>query len=221
MRDLTSDFGNEIDKRGGIHAHAFFRFVAKNRDTNEDEVLCLWTGDDHQSFTIEGNSDVYYGAGSILGIDEIKNEVGTTVRKFGITVSHLTTEVQLLLRQYEAKFAKVSVYTILFSTDTGLPISTALRRFKGWVDKAPIKKGNLNSEGSARIEMVSISRNLTRPIPSRRSDTNQKLRDSSDEFFQYVSVSGYTLTPWASESIDTKVSGSGRNNRRGKKLYGG
>ena len=196
MRDLTPEEINEINKRGPISVHVFFMFIAKNRNTGLPERLGLWTGADVQDYSIDGVTDTYYGAGSILGLSDLENIIGTDIRKYKLTVSNLTPEVQTLIRTYQLRGASVKIYTMFFSTETGLPVSTARRRFKGWVDRAPINTGAKGGTSSATLELASVSRNLTRTVPSKRSNDNQKLRNSLDDFFSYVSVTGNIQVPW-------------------------
>jgi len=201
MRALPQEFITEISKRGPVSARVFLTFIATNRTTNAPERLCLWTGDDHQTFTIEGVSATYYGAGSIMSIDNLKQEVGTKVRKHSFSLSHLTPEVTTLLRQYEAKGAATFIHTMLFSVETGLPVTPPLRRFKGWVDRAPINTPAKGGTGSAKLELVSTSRNLTRTTPSKKSHENQKQRAAGDMFHAYSAISGSIETPWGSKTI--------------------
>lgn len=207
MRDLPPEFLNKIAKRGPIVAKTFVVFVARNRTTGASERLCLWNGDDTQQFNIEGTTETFYGAGSIIKFDDIIGETGTNPRKMLVELSQLTPEVALLVRGYDVKRAKVRIYTVLFSNLSGLQITPALRRFKGFVDKAPIRTPPKNQRGNARVELVSIARNLTRLIPSKRSDENQRLRNSNDAFFQYVTTTGMVQTVWGALA-ETPAAGS-------------
>ena len=196
MRSLTPEEVNEISKRGPIISHVLIQFIAKNRATNAAERLGLWTGDDHQDFTADGETDTYYGAGSIISLSDMENAIGTDVRKYKVTVSNLTPEVQTLIRTYELRGAKVKIFTLMFSPESGLPVTIPRRRFKGWVDRAPITTGAKGGTSSATLELASVSRNLTRTLGARRSNENQKLRNNSDTFLQYISVSGKIQIPW-------------------------
>lgn len=209
MRVLAPEFVTEINKRGPVRARAFFTFVAKNRATGAPERLCLWTGDDHQTFTIEGVSATYYGAGSIMNIGKLKQEIGTNIRRQSVTLSHLTPEVVALLREYEAKGADVMIHTILFSTESDLPVTPAMRRFKGWVDRAPISTAAKGGVSSAKIELVSHGRKLTRVTPSKKSNENQRLRNATDAFHQYSGISGLIEVPWGSKRIAPKPTSGG------------
>ena len=203
MRILAPEFVTEINKRGPIRARVFFTFIAKNRATGANERLCLWTGDDHQQFTIEGVTDTYYGAGSVMGIGKMKQEIGTNIRKYNLTLSHLTAEVTTLLREYEAKGAEVKIHTMLFSIETDLAVTPPMRRFKGWVDRAPITTAAKGGVSSAKLELVSFSRNLTQTVPSKKSHENQMQRNANDMFHQYSGITGLIEVPWGSKTIRT------------------
>lgn len=204
MRALAPEFVTEINKRGPVRARAFFTFIAKNRATGAAERLCLWTGDDHQDFTIEGVTATYYGAGSVMNISKLKQEVGTNIRRHTLTLSHLTPEVTKLLREYEAKGADVTIHTILFSIESDLAVTPPMRRFKGWVDRAPVSTAAKGGVSSAKIEMVSHGRKLTRVTPSKKSNENQRQRNATDAFHQYSGISGLIEVPWGSKRISSK-----------------
>ena len=201
MRNLGPEWLTEIDKRGGIRPRVFFRFTAKNRDTGADETLCLWTGADAQQFSIDGQLDTFYGAGSIMTIGRLKNEMGTTIRRMSVTLAHLTPEVTNLIRLYNVKRAPVTIWSMLFSTESGLPVTSAIRRFKGYVDKAPITTAEKGGTSSCTVDMFSVSRNLSRKVPSKFSNDNQKLRNTADNMLQYIGVTGLIQVAWGSQTI--------------------
>lgn len=201
MRNLGPEWLTEIDKRGGIRPRVFFRFTAKNRQTGADETLCLWTGADAQQFSIGGQLDTFYGAGAIMTIGRLKNEMGTTIRRMSVTLAHLTPEVTNLIRLYNVKRAPVTIWSMLFSTESGLPLTPAVRRFKGYVDKAPITTAEKGGTSSCTVDMFSVSRNLSRRVPSKFSNDNQKLRNSADNMLQYIGVTGLIQVAWGSHTV--------------------
>lgn len=205
MRTLPPEFINELNKRAGLRPRTFIRMVAKNRDTGAPERLCLWTGADHRDYTIDGATDTFYGAGSVMGMDDMTHSVGTNVPSYDFKLAQLTPEVITLLRLYDPRGAEVTIYTGLLSTDSGRLITpTMLRRFKGYVDKCKIRTPPLGSKGSATISCVSRTRNLTRAVPSRRSNENQLKRKAGDKFLRYVAVTGQVETPWGSKRVATQ-----------------
>lgn len=201
MRDMPAEWLAEIGKREGLVPRVLLRIVAQNRTTLADETMCLWTGSDHVAMTVEGQTHTYYGAGSILGFGSIKNEIGTTIRRTSVSVAALTPEVAQLIRGYNVKQARVLMWTALFSPETGLMIGTPVRRFKGFVNKAPITTGAKGENSSATIELMSIARNLSKKVPSKMSDDNQKRRNNTDRFLRYVGVTGLIQTPWGTKTV--------------------
>ena len=208
MRSLPPEFTNELNKRAGLRPRTFIRMIAKNRTTGADERLCLWTGIDHQDFTIEGVTDTFYGAGSVVALEDMVHTIGTIVPSYSLKLAQLTPEVITLLRSYDPRGAAITIFTGLLSTDNGrLVTPVMLRRFKGFVSKAPIKTPSIGGKGSADITCVSRTRNLTRAIPSRRSHENQLRRQADDQFLQYVAVSGTVETPWGSKRTTASSTG--------------
>ena len=202
MRVQSPEFTAEVNKRGGIRPRTFIRFIAENRTTGEDERLCLWTGIDHQEFGIGGFFDTFYGAGNILGLGDMDNTIGTVVRGYTIKLAPLAPEVATLLRVYEPRGARAFIYTGLMSVETGLLIqNTIIRRFKGFVDKVKINEPPSGGNGDASVTLVSIARNLTLTIPTRRSDANQKRRAANDDMLKYAAASGQVETPWGTARV--------------------
>lgn len=208
MRDQSPEFTAETNKRGGLRPRTFLRFIAENRDTGAPERLCLWSGIDHQQFSIGGQLDTFYGAGNLLGLSDMNNMIGTGVRSYSLKLAPLAPEVATLLRVYEPAGARFFMYTGLMSTESGLLIPTAVvRRFKGWVDKVKINEPPSGGNGDASLTFVSSARNLTMTTPSRRSDANQKRRAPADDMLRYVAASGQVQTPWGTD----RVGGNGPN----------
>lgn len=205
MRALPTAWLTEIDKRGGISPRLFIKFWAQNRTTLATEALCLWSGADVQEFTMDGMTDIYYGAGAIMSVGILKSDIGTQIRRLSISLSYLTPEVAMLLRGYNVKNAQVRIWNMLFDTGSGLPIAPAVRRFKGFVNKAPIRTPEQGGVGSADLELMSSARFLSKRVPAKYSHADQKLRDPNDTMLQYIGVSGLIQTPWGVESTDKNV----------------
>ena len=206
MRELPVEFQNIISVRGAICARTFISFEARNRQTNAIERLGIWTGGDAEVFTVEGVTQTYFGGSCVVDLGEMENEVGTNVKTYTVKLASLTPVITALMRQYNPKGARIKIHTALYDPATGLRDTPFVRRFNGWVDKAPIKTPPKNSKeaGSVSMTCVSISRNTTRTVPSRKSNENQKLRNPNDQFFSYVSVSGSVQTPWGAERVVSK-----------------
>ena len=207
MRTLPPEFATEIDKRAGLRVRTFIRFTARDRADGSAVILGLWNGIDHVQMPVDGQIDTFYGAGAILGLADIDNSVGTPVRSYTLKVAPLAIEVATLLRVYEPKGARATIYSALYSTETGLLLTpNMVRRFHGWVDKCKIITPASGGNGEASITLVSSARNLTRTVPARRSHANQTRRVAGDNFLEYTGITGQVETPWGTKRVGDKES---------------
>jgi len=201
MLDLSSEIQAELNARSGVMSRVMWWLSAKNRTTGELEYMGIWTGDDHQTFTINGEPRVYYGAGNLLNVDTLVSEAVLNIRNFNITFSGITPELETALREYDPKFAPVEVHVAFFSPLTGNMVSDPVRMFKGWINKAPINTPPVGGQGTATVQMVGHTRLLTKKTASKRSNENQKKRNGSDTFFKDVSITGSVVTPWGTANV--------------------
>lgn len=206
MRNLPVEIATAIAKRQGIVVRNLFWIKAKNRITGADETLGIWSGEDVQTFTVEGETRVYYGGGSFINFGELIQEAGLNIRKLVANVSPLSVEMQTVLREYEPKFAPVQVHLAFFDPETMTLLTAPFRVFKGWIDTMTINTPAVGDTASSAINMVSNARILTRLLPTKRSNENQKRRQADDTFFEYVALTGTIQTPWG-----TKGAGENRS----------
>ncbi|MFE3839657.1 hypothetical protein ABNX41_21770, partial [Rhodobacteraceae bacterium PA1-206B] len=71
MRTLPAAVAAHLAARKPLLVHQLLWISARNRTSGAVETLGLWTGEDHQSITVGGQSRTYYGAGAVLGIDPV------------------------------------------------------------------------------------------------------------------------------------------------------
>lgn len=204
MRDIPTEILSSLAQRNGVKARVLLWVKAHERDAERTPVsIGFWNGIQPRVFFVDGSNKTFYGAGNVLGFDKMKQQSGLYIKKFGFRLSHLTEEVQTLLRQYDAQGAEVIVHLVFFSVETDNQIGTPVRVFKGWIDKAPITTPpKNNSGGSVKIEAVGNSRILTRVNAQRKSDKSQRLRNAADAFYQYVTVTGTVRTPWGEDMVN-------------------
>lgn len=219
MRDLPPEIQALLARRDGIIVHQLFLISARNRTTNAMEQIGIWSGMDHKEFVIEGQSHTFYGAGNFIGVAPMKTETGLNIRKLSVTLSPFSTEMQLVLRQYDPKFAPFAMYLAFYDPATNNMVADPWRAFKGWTDGAPIRqsaKGDTDSQ--AALSIVGHTRILTRVIPSKRSNETQKRRLITDTFFNMVSMTGTIITPWGSKDVGSSGGGiRGLIDRAGKR----
>lgn len=185
----TQTYINALD---GIVARHLVWFTARNRSTGAAETIGIWNGDDHETFTI-GTSRLYYGAGSLLGIEPITAGVGLTVRVHQIRVSGISPQIEDLLRTYDARLASVEVHRALFNLATNALVGTPYRVMKGWVNGVKLTSGEASE---AVISVASAARALTKPLALYRSDAAMRERSATDTFRAYADISGQVGVWW-------------------------
>lgn len=198
MRDLDGATFAYFDTRADFVSHVLIWISAKNRSTGATENIGFWTGDDHQSFTIDGGARLYYGAGDVLDVPPLTYEAGLSVRMHTFGLASLSPEVATALRGYEPRLAPVQVHRALFDAATGALVAAPHRVLLGWVDEASIPTPEVGGMGGATITVASSARGLTKTLPAFKSD-NQQRRRSDDRFRRYVDVSGAVDVFWGSK----------------------
>lgn len=182
-----------------MHARVLFWVRALNRSTGAIETVGLWNGDDHREFTIAGETRTYYGSGGLLSVDPITSQTGLRVRSHRLTLSPLATEVQTLIRGYDARFAPVELHRALFDPDTHNLIDEPHRRFRGYIDKVQFKTGPKGGTVTVELTLASSARALTVPLSRHRSNETLRARAPGDGFRKYSDVAGVITTPWGTD----------------------
>ena len=206
MRNFDSTTAAYLAGETAIVAHVLIWILARNRDTGAQEAIGFWTGDDHQTFVVEGQSRSYFGAGDVLEVPPITSEDGLQVRMHSFGLASLAPEVAMALRGYEPRLAAVEVHRALFYSSTGAQAANPHRVLTGWIDEAQITTPASGDQGSATITVASSARALTRTLPICKSDAQQRLR-AGDRFRRHVDVSGSVDVVWGARR--GKVGGGG------------
>lgn len=200
MRALPTGIQSLINRRDGIIVHQLFLLAGRNRTTNAIENIGIWSGADHQIFTLTDDgastATTFYGAGNFLAMSDLQTEQGLTIRRLALNMSPFSTEMQTVLREYDPKFMPVKIYLAFFDPDNMTLVSDPWRVWKGWVDTAPIRNGAKGEQSQATINTVGHTRILTRVAPAKRSNETQKLRSNADTFYSSVAITGTINTPW-------------------------
>lgn len=196
MRDLPPEILALLTKRQGIIVHRLYLLSARNRGTGDIEQIGIWSGADHQDFTVDGQTHTFYGGGNFLTSSDLKSDRGLTIRKLSVEMAPFTAEIRTVLREYDPKFQPMFVYLAFFDPETNNMVANPWRVFKGWIDTAPERRGAKGDKSQAVINGVGHTRILTRTFPAKRSNETQKLRDPNDTFFSNVAITGTINTPW-------------------------
>lgn len=195
MPDIEPIQQADLAKRTATNAQAFLWLSGKNRSTGAVETLGLWTGDDHQQFTISGASRLYYGAGTIISVAPVRAGVGLKVQHHRITLPPVVPEVREALRGYEMRQAGVELHVWPFDA-AGRPIGNARRMVKGTLAEAPESLGADGGESKITLVVASAARRLTFALPLVKSNAALKERDATDRGREYSDVAGEWTVPW-------------------------
>lgn len=184
-----------VVERGPLAIDVLLWVVAKSRATGAAEAMGLWTGHDVISLTVEGAARTYYGAGTVLGINDIVSQMGTNVQMQSVRLNALTPEIEQMIQGYDARQAPVEIHLRRVDPETGAELDIT-RCFKGFLDGAPIATGAKGGSSALEAQLASSARNLTRTVALRRSDASHQRAHAGDGFFRHAAVSGSVPVWW-------------------------
>lgn len=199
MRTLPSEISTYLQQNDGIMVRQLLWVSAKNRDTGEYENIGFWSGEDHQTFVVDGTPRVYYGSGQFINFGELTLESTLNIRKLSAKVVAISPEMQTVLRQYDPKMAPTQLHLTFYSPISNNLIASPFRVHKGWIDKFPIKTPAIGGQGEASLDLMGHTRMMTRRLPTKRSDATQRKRNASDAFYADVGMTGQVTTPWGAK----------------------
>lgn len=185
-------------------ARDFLWLVVRNRSTGGDVTEGLWS--DVGSVTASvidpdtGLEDArdWYGSGTLVKISDIPLVSNLSVQNVTIHLSQIDDRINDLVRLYDAKQGRVEIYRGLFNPDTRQMVAPAECRFVGFIDQIDVQTPSENEEGGVTFTCASHTQEITRANTETRSDANQKLRSSTDNFFQDTSTAGEWEVFWGS-----------------------
>ena len=141
----------------------------------------------------------WYGSGTLVAIDDIPMVSNLSVQNVSIRLSQIDDRIADLVRLYDAKQGRVEIYRGLFDPNSRQMVAPAECRFVGFIDQIEIKTPSEDEEGGVTLVCASHTQEMTRGNPDTRSDATQKLRSSTDNFFQDTSTAGEWEVFWGSK----------------------
>jgi hypothetical protein len=204
-RSLSAEVQTALQKTKLV-ARDFLWVIARDRTDGSPVALGAWSdvGDITASvidpLTGGSVSRSFTGAGTLVSISDIPLVQGITVQQITVTLSQVNAAVNDFVRTYDCKQAQVQVFRGLFDTDTRELVAPATPRFSGFIDAAPITTPAEGNEGSVTFTCTSNTQELTRSNSDTSSDASQRLRSSTDNFFQDVAVVGDWQFFWGKQS---------------------
>lgn len=204
MRYISASNQHALEQRMLV-ARDFLWLAARNRNNGAPVTEGLWS--DVGNVTAEVvNPDnglpetrVWYGAGSLVSIDDIPLVANLSVQNVTIRMSQVHAEVERIVRDYDCRQARVEIYRGLFNPETRLMVAPAECRFVGFVDKIELKTPSENEEGAVTMTCASHTQEFTRSNPETRSHASQVLRDPNDTFYKDAATVEDWEVWWGSE----------------------
>ena len=199
MDQQTIDY---LAQRQGTIAHWLVWLVARDRSNDEPAPVGFWDGADHQAFTIGGDARTYFGAGALLEVEPIRQQVGLGIRVQQVSLT-LTPDAQQAVRVYDPSLAPVEIHRAHFDPVTGGLVAEPSLAFAGTVDVVTITEGATGQPSTITLEIVGKERALTRRPALFKSDAALRARPGAedDTFRQHAGEAPRWITPWGERAV--------------------
>ncbi len=211
MRSIPTTTQTQRELRNGVIVHHLVEITAKNRSTGANETLRMWTGDTDRAFTIDGVSQSFVAAGSVLDIAPIRFSANLEVIYHEITVSPFTDVVQAALREYEPRLAPVAVYQANYDPENMQLTNDPFQVIDGTINEMSETLPAPGGEASLTLAIASSMRRFTVSPALFKSNEAMKKRNPNDMFRKYVDVQGAIKVAWG-EKLGRANDGDGSSN---------
>jgi hypothetical protein len=172
MRDLGAGTTSHLATTSGIIAKRLVSIAAKNTATNQIENIRFWTGDTNTNFTIGGVGMIFEGAQGIIRSEPIEYSIGMNARRYRITISGITSDIETLLRDRDLQSAPMAVYGVVLNPVD--PVDNPFRDIKGVVEGATFETGKLGASNKIIITVVTSAMYLAQGLDIKWSDATQR-----------------------------------------------
>lgn len=205
MREL-SDANNDALQDLRLVARDFVWIKARTFDTGASFEYGFWSDVGNVSAPVlnpDTGTEVtrtFEGAGSLISVSDIPLVANAEAQTITVTFSQIDEAVANIVRAYDLKQAVIEIYRGLFSPNTRLLVAAAFPRFVGFVDDVDIVTPSENEDGVISLSCVSHTQEMTRVNSDTRSDNSQRLRSSTDNFFQDATTVGEWEMFWGTNS---------------------
>lgn len=204
MRYISAENQLALEQRR-LEARDFLWLVARDRLTGAPITEGLWSDVGNVTAAVinpdTGRAETreWYGAGSLVAINDIPLVANLSVQNVAIRMSQIHEEVERIVRDYDCRQARVEIYRGLFDPDTHLLVAPAECRFVGFVDKIEIRTPAENQDGAVTMTCASHTQEFTRSNTETRSHASQMLRDPNDTFYKDAATVEEWEIWWGSE----------------------
>ena len=162
---------------------------------------CFWTGEDDVTTNvvsaIDGSTDSrnFVGGGTLIEVPPIIDAIGLEARSITVTLNQIHASVRDMVHGGRIRTATAEIHRGIKSPATFALVSTPYPPFLGQVDKADVKTPAVGGEGAIELTLIGDTIDLTRTVPSLKSDETQRLR-SGDRFRRYADTAGAVEVAW-------------------------
>lgn len=196
MRDYGTATESMLASLSGVISRHLVWVQARRRSTGLIEAVGFWNGLDVRQFTVGETARSYQGAGSILGLDPIRGEVGLNVRMHTIRFSGIPAAVVNLVNLYDLRGAAVEVHRVFFDPVKAVQVGVPVRVIKGWVEEMPLPRAAEGQAADISMTVASAARALTRTLALKKSDSAQRRINAADRGREYAATSGAVPVFW-------------------------
>lgn len=205
MRSISTALQEGLEA-GALVPRDFLWITLRDRSTGAPQTFGLWSGLGTLSAPVldpetgEEVTRVYRGVGAILEIGAVPLVSGLTVQTVEVLLNHIEPDVEQALRGHDMTRAPVELHRGFLDPVSMRLVGSAVPRFSGFVDEAPVSTPAEGGEGSVNLTLASHTQDLTRASTAKRSDADQRRRNSTDGFFRHAATVGGWKISWGQES---------------------
>ena len=205
---MTRSIGSEVYaalQKRNLVPRDFVWFVVKDRDDGSPITDGYWSDVGTKVAQVinpeTGGTDTrtFYSGFGLIEISDIALVSSLTVQNVTIKLAQASSRINELVRTYNCKQGQVQIFRGLCDPDTMELVGPAEPRFVGFIDEAPIHTPAEGQAGDVTLTCTSHTQELTRANTDTRSDTSQRLRSATDDFFADAAVVGDWVQYWARE----------------------
>ena len=204
MRTLSPATLAALEARALV-ARDFLRLVVRRRDNGNTVAEHLWSDvgsyiaavvDPDLGIPVERT---WTGSGTLVQISEIPLVSNLTVQSITIALSQVDSNIDRIIREYDAKQGRAEVYRGLFDPVSRQLVAPAECRFVGFIDQVEVTTPSEGNEGGVTLTCTSHTQELTRSNTETSSDASQRLRDPNDAFYKDTAVVSDWEVFWGSK----------------------
>ncbi|MCE8421539.1 hypothetical protein LZ190_23305, partial [Rhodovulum sulfidophilum] len=170
-----------------------------DRDTLEQVMLGLWSGDEDIQITVPlpegGTQSRTYIGGCGLSVSGLQYVGDLSDQPVTVTMSQIADAAQQLVRGYDVRMAECEIHAT--SMRGGVFVSAPQVMWVGIVDEGPISTPGVGGEGGISLTVRDeLLVQLSAVNPATSSNAHQRGRNASDDFCKYASTVSSREVQW-------------------------